>query len=870
MQTPPTKSVSRSIGIVALAAACPVSLAQPTLSDHRWWNPDGAPVSGGFATSANWAGFVLPITDGSRINNLKISGFDSPADFVAENNLQSGLEVGRLTVGDSGTASRIGGLPIRLRSYRSAQSTTDPSMFARGTVTLETPLRGSDPMTLFVSGGGTLVLDPNGSGPHDFSGGFIQTGPGTVEVDRGAALGSLSNSYTLVNGTFRATDSFTLGIPVSVPSTEGEGTQQAVFDTPSGVQLTLSAAFSGDGDAEKTGPGTLVAVGDGSGAAVDWNIAEGRADVAGSGLGSESRLTLQPGATVRLVGDAGVSAIENGSFSVSNGTHVELNGHTLTVSGVTDNQSAISGPGTFRIADGGSVIFQVLPASAVYGYTLHADGVVEINDSRTFSGTPFGAIVIGPDGLVTGDLVGTAAVFATGTLGGGGRLESSRFRFGSDDSSGTYGGVLENTALCIKQGSGRYTLTGDNEITGDLVIEEGELVFAAPQAVGTPDEIEIRAGAQLSLTNGCGVGRVVGPGAVGITGTATIGEDGSDSALEGPLLGTLSSTLRKRGDGTMTLRGDTAGFQGFLDVLGGTCEFEDVSLVPNGSVFANGLATLRGAGEIASDLLVQNLLSVTPGATLRLTGAGKRNFGLFEAPPTSVLVMDAVTVMQDGNGPFGTISADGGAVRLGDNTEITDGTVEAINGGTIELAGHAVLRDASIRGSIARLAGGGLELDNSGLTLAPGDTVSVILDAGDAGADPVIAGTGSAALAGTLHLAFAEGFTPVTGDRFAIVGGAAPADIAVSGAFDAVIAPDLSSDLGADVLRLNETPTGVEAVVTCPADFAQPYGILDLSDINSFVSGFQASDPAVDLDENGILDLADIGLFIAVVVKGCP
>ena len=86
------------------------------------------------------------------------------------------------------------------------------------------------------------------------------------------------------------------------------------------------------------------------------------------------------------------------------------------------------------------------------------------------------------------------------------------------------------------------------------------------------------------------------------------------------------------------------------------------------------------------------------------------------------------------------------------------------------------------------------------------------------------------------------------------------------GAFDAVIAPDL----GADILRLNETPTGVEAVVTCLADLAQPYGILDLSDINSFVSGFLASDPAVDLDENGILDLADIGLFIAVVVDGCP
>jgi hypothetical protein len=57
----------------------------------------------------------------------------------------------------------------------------------------------------------------------------------------------------------------------------------------------------------------------------------------------------------------------------------------------------------------------------------------------------------------------------------------------------------------------------------------------------------------------------------------------------------------------------------------------------------------------------------------------------------------------------------------------------------------------------------------------------------------------------------------------------------------------------------------------CPADLAEPFGILDLADINAFTLGFVTQDQASDLAEPfGVLDLADINAFVASFTAGCP
>jgi hypothetical protein len=67
------------------------------------------------------------------------------------------------------------------------------------------------------------------------------------------------------------------------------------------------------------------------------------------------------------------------------------------------------------------------------------------------------------------------------------------------------------------------------------------------------------------------------------------------------------------------------------------------------------------------------------------------------------------------------------------------------------------------------------------------------------------------------------------------------------------------------------TLTGATVAVRCgPFDVAAPFGVLDLADVNAFVSGFVSANPVADLDNNGIFDLVDINLFISGFLQGCP
>lgn len=57
----------------------------------------------------------------------------------------------------------------------------------------------------------------------------------------------------------------------------------------------------------------------------------------------------------------------------------------------------------------------------------------------------------------------------------------------------------------------------------------------------------------------------------------------------------------------------------------------------------------------------------------------------------------------------------------------------------------------------------------------------------------------------------------------------------------------------------------------CAADIAAPFGVLDLADINAFVTGFTGNDPIADVAEPfGVWDLSDIGVFVGAFSAGCP
>ncbi|USN98738.1 MAG: hypothetical protein H6810_11325 [Phycisphaeraceae bacterium] len=67
------------------------------------------------------------------------------------------------------------------------------------------------------------------------------------------------------------------------------------------------------------------------------------------------------------------------------------------------------------------------------------------------------------------------------------------------------------------------------------------------------------------------------------------------------------------------------------------------------------------------------------------------------------------------------------------------------------------------------------------------------------------------------------------------------------------------------------TYSSVAGTLGCnDADLSAPYGLLDLSDINAFISGFVANDPIADINGDGLFDLADINGFVSAFLTGCP
>lgn len=63
----------------------------------------------------------------------------------------------------------------------------------------------------------------------------------------------------------------------------------------------------------------------------------------------------------------------------------------------------------------------------------------------------------------------------------------------------------------------------------------------------------------------------------------------------------------------------------------------------------------------------------------------------------------------------------------------------------------------------------------------------------------------------------------------------------------------------------------VDEEAECPADLADPAGVLDLADIQAFVTAFVAMGGVADLaPPAGVFDLSDIEAFVTSFTAGCP
>ncbi|MEM7755696.1 MAG: GC-type dockerin domain-anchored protein [Planctomycetota bacterium] len=70
---------------------------------------------------------------------------------------------------------------------------------------------------------------------------------------------------------------------------------------------------------------------------------------------------------------------------------------------------------------------------------------------------------------------------------------------------------------------------------------------------------------------------------------------------------------------------------------------------------------------------------------------------------------------------------------------------------------------------------------------------------------------------------------------------------------------------------VTEIPYVLGSAACNAADLAEPFGVLDLSDVDGFIAAFTASDAAADIAAPfGVVDLDDIDAFITAFLAGCP
>lgn len=75
-----------------------------------------------------------------------------------------------------------------------------------------------------------------------------------------------------------------------------------------------------------------------------------------------------------------------------------------------------------------------------------------------------------------------------------------------------------------------------------------------------------------------------------------------------------------------------------------------------------------------------------------------------------------------------------------------------------------------------------------------------------------------------------------------------------------------------DVVVDNITLATDTQIAGCnPADIAEPFGVLDLADVQCFIEGFLTENPISDIGgPDGVFDLVDLAVFVDLFVNGCP
>ncbi|MPZ33966.1 MAG: autotransporter domain-containing protein [Rhodospirillales bacterium] len=642
-----------------------------------------------------------------------------------------------------------------------------------------------DPGGFGGGGGGAGIFDPNlggnggfgggGGGGRSFSGGSGGFGGGdgsssnTSAAGRGGGGAGLGGAIFVqqggnltMNGGLNVLNNTVAGGAAGGPGAQaGRGAGSGLFLQGSGLftvapgagqTQTISdtiadqngiAGSGGSWTLVKNGAGTTVLTGDnaysgganvidgtlqGNSASLKGNIANGAAVV--------FEQTSNGTYAGNMSGSGTLTKTGTGILTLT-GTNTYSGGTTLSAGTLQGNATSLQG----NITNNASVVFNQAGSGTYAGimsgagtFTKTGAGILTLTGNNTYSG---------------GTTVGEGTLQGT-TLSLQGNITNNAAVALDQAGNGTYSGNMSGNGALFKRGAGELELTGTNTYTGGTQVAGGTLRVASDDKLGAAGgHLQLQDNGTLRASETFTSARAVG--LLGRTGGGFQIDAGKVLTLSGIVSG--EGSLTKGGDGTLTLTGDNAKFEGDIRINAGTVQGNGANLTQRGNIIFDSTpgnpssrsvvfdipehfgsdsfrGNIEGAGSVTKtgaarlDLLGNNSYT---GGTAVLAGELRGTTRSLQGTITNnaTLIFD-----QSFDGTYAGAMTGSGALIKNGSGKLTLTGISSVGGGTtINAGGFAVnnhltsnvtLNKGGVLSGVGNITG---DITNNGGTIEPGNSI---------------------------------------------------------------------------------------------------------------------------------------------------
>ncbi|MCP5127842.1 MAG: autotransporter-associated beta strand repeat-containing protein [Gammaproteobacteria bacterium] len=575
-----------------------------------------------------------------------------------------------------------------------------------------------------LSGTAQIGVD---SGAVTLSG--VISGSGRLEkVDAGTLILSSGNTYTggatVSAGALKGTTSSLLG----------DITNNATVEFSQSSDGTYTGAISGNGELLKSGNGTITLTGNNSYSGATTISAGALIASAASGAISDSSVVTVEGAgALRLALDETIGGLA-GSGAVDLGTStLTVNQSSDTVfSGSIEGSGALTKTGAGTLTLSGSNMYSGDTTLTAGGLTISSGAALSDSSAVTMNG-----------GTLTVQIAETIGNLS----GASGEIALDQALTVSQDTDGTFAGVISGSDGLIKLGSATLTLSGENTYNGTTIISSGALAVSQDSNLGTGTVI--LQDSTLLITGDTNIDN-----ALTLDGSSTdviSVASGQSATVSGQITGTGS--LDKTGAGILSLSvtnsytGSTTVSVGTLYVTGaltgtsGVTVNNGATLGGNGTIFSSGSNTVTINGTLAPGVVGtdSNVGAITINGNLLFGASGAYAVNIagnsigttYDAVAVSGTVAITSGATFSATHSYAAGNGDSYRVISNDSSDAISGTFSGLaEGGTLTAGGDGVILTAYYAATDGEATSGGNEF----MLQAPYNTPPTIdLNGGGAG-----------------------------------------------------------------------------------------------------------------------------------------